>query len=343
MTTFFARTDTQGVVQQTYWSNPISLALPNKTILQDLVASSDRTQFQTLFSKVLETEQLVFCAHLNLQELSERLCFYTLRLEQDVWVLAVDYAVDLEEETQQKHNQIMFRLLDKFALLHAQHTLGDTEVVYNHFEQIQKLNNELINTQRELQRANKKLALLNQELNNRLVKDPLTGLINRYQYRSEMQAAIDRDPQKLGLFAFIDIDDFKQVNDTYGHAVGDEYLIALSHRLASLADIYPLLVMRIAGDEFGLYLHGLRSISNEYVKALADQFTQRVTKERIQTSAGLLPVSCSIGFAVYNRDTSNLFALIDFADWAMYCAKKNGKHTYCLFDRFDFENRFEKS
>ena len=179
---------------------------------------------------------------------------------------------------------------------------------------------------------------MNLDLNNRLVKDPLTGLVSRYQYRSEMQRVINANPQALGLFAFIDIDAFKHVNDTYGHAVGDEYLVAFAKRLASLTSEGRLIAMRIAGDEFGLYMHELASVDDEIYR----KFEVYVTERPLSTSIGELAISCSVGFAVYNRDTTNLFELIEYADWAMYQAKRGGKHGYRVFDKLLYDQRYSE-
>ncbi|MFA6783922.1 MAG: diguanylate cyclase, partial [Sphaerochaeta sp.] len=136
------------------------------------------------------------------------------------------------------------------------HQKEGNPITSNNFEQIQLLNNELVNAQRKLQKANIQLKHLNEELNNRLVKDPLTSLVRCYQYRSEIDRTISLQPKMLGLFAFIDIDDFKHINDTLGHAAGDQYLMEFARRLQSLDFGMATICMRIAGDEFGLYLHG---------------------------------------------------------------------------------------
>lgn len=257
-------------------------------------------------------------------------------------MLAVDYLMELPPDLQERQKHLLFKMIEQVAAMHSRFSLHNSQVVYSHFEQIQKLNNQLVNTQRELQRANKKLEALNLDLNNRLVKDPLTGLVSRYQYRSEMQRVINANPQALGLFAFIDIDAFKHVNDTYGHAVGDEYLVAFSKRLASLPFEKSTIAMRIAGDEFGLYMHELASVDDEIFSSLYRKFEVYVTERPLSTSIGELTISCSVGFAVYNRDTTNLFELIEYADWAMYQAKRGGKHGYRVFDKLLYDQRYSE-
>lgn len=340
---FFVRSTNQGIVQEAYWSDPVSLAIPYKTTLAELFDEDNRRTFESTFTSASLEKHKVFCSHVVIIEEQLELCFFILSLDQDVWVLAVDYLMELPHDLQERQKSLLFRMIEQVAVMHSRFSLHNSQVVYSHFEQIQKLNNQLVNTQRELQRANKKLEALNLDLNNRLVKDPLTGLVSRYQYRSEMQSVINTAPQALGLFAFIDIDAFKQINDTYGHAVGDEYLVGFAKRLASLPSQDPLIAMRIAGDEFGLYLHNIDHVDEEVFALLYHKFEQYVTDAPIFTAAGDLAVSCSVGFAVYNRDTVNLFELIEYADWAMYQAKRAGKHGYRVFDKGLYEARFSET
>ncbi len=337
---FFVRTTSQGIVQEAYWSDPVSLAIPYKTTLAELFDEENRQTFEKTFTSALLEKHKVFCSHVVIIEEQLELCFFILSLDQDVWVLAVDYLMELPPDLQERQKSLLFKMIEQVAVMHSHFSLHNSQVVYNHFEQIQKLNNQLVNTQRELQRANKKLEALNLDLNNRLVKDPLTGLVSRYQYRSEMQNVINEHPNALGLFAFIDIDAFKQINDTYGHAVGDEYLVGFAKRLAALSSDGKLIAMRIAGDEFGLYLHNLDQVDEGVLASLFRKFEQHVTDSPINTTRGDLPISCSVGFAVYNRDTTNLFELIEYADWAMYQAKRGGKHGYRAFDKLLYDERY---
>ena len=341
--TFFVRTTTLGLVQEAYWSDPVSLAIPYKTTMAELFDDSNRGIFEETFSRALLEREKVFCSHIAVIEQELELCFFILSLDQNVWVLALDYLPSLPPEILERHKSLLMRMIEQVAIMHARNALHNSQVVYSHFEEIQRLNNQLVNTQRELQRTNRKLERLNTELNNRLVKDPLTSLISRYQYRSEMQAVIEAKPDALGLFAFIDIAAFKQVNDTYGHGVGDEYLVAFAQRLKALTVGYPMVAMRIAGDEFGLYLHDLPHVDDRFFAYLYAQFEARVITDPIETSCGMLPISCSLGFSVYNRDTKDLYDLIDYADWAMYCAKKSGKHGWRSFDPVGFAQRHKNT
>jgi diguanylate cyclase (GGDEF)-like protein len=140
------------------------------------------------------------------------------------------------------------------------------------------------------------------------------------------------DPKALGLFAFIDIDSFKSINDTYGHAIGDAFLVGFANRLKKIDMQPPTIHMRIAGDEFGLYIHGLQTVDEHYLARFWQQFSEVMMARPIQADTQSIPVSCSVGIAVYGLDTDNIYTLIEYADFAMYQAKNNGKHSYRRFD-----------
>ena len=210
-------------------------------------------------------------------------------------------------------------------------------IIREQFEKIQKLNNDLVNTQRQLKKTNALLNRVNEDLNNRLVKDALTGLVSRYQFRQEIELAIAKAPDKLGIFAYIDLDNFKRINDTYGHAAGDTYLKTFASRFAQLP-FAESIGIRIAGDEFGLYVHGYQTVTEEDIKNMWNAIAEKLLKNPVDLGEAIEEISCSAGMAVYNRDTKNVFELIELADFAMYQAKRTGKNTYRAFDREDYEN-----
>lgn len=199
-----------------------------------------------------------------------------------------------------------------------------------YFDSIQRLNNQLVNKSREVEKMNQKLNRYNELLHNRLVKDALTGLTSRYQYYDEIMLNIKQFPDKKGVFIYLDIDDFKSVNDKYGHSVGDLYLVEFANRLKMLP-FENTIIMRIAGDEFGVYIGGLDKLDkthlNEFWKTIDD-----VVVSPIHIDNNELPLSISVGFAVYNQDSSDIYEIIDYADKAMYTAKKKGKNDFSIYN-----------
>jgi len=206
------------------------------------------------------------------------------------------------------------------------------------FEKIQMLNNDLINMQRKLEKVNAQLNSANQLLSNRLVKDELTGLVSRYQYRQEIDLLIRRFPTAYGIFAFLDIDHFKHVNDSYGHVIGDRYLIEFAARLKSIS-LDNMICIRISGDEFGLFRQDIPHDGVDIaILDLWHHITTEVVHQPIEIDGKLIPISVSVGMAVYNLDTTNVYDLIDYADYAMYLAKKAGKNRYERFDIVTYQS-----
>jgi diguanylate cyclase (GGDEF)-like protein len=194
------------------------------------------------------------------------------------------------------------------------------------------LNNDLINMQRKLEKVNAQLNAANLLLNNRLVRDELTGLVSRYQYKQEIELLIRKFPTRCGIFAFMDIDNFKQINDTYGHAAGDRYLAEFAERLKSIP-LDDMICIRISGDEFGLFHQGISAADvDTSIIDLWNRITKHVLSKTVIIDEKAVALKASVGIAIYNLDTTNIFDLIDYADFAMYIAKKSGKNRYIRFD-----------
>ena len=156
--------------------------------------------------------------------------------------------------------------------------------------------------------------------------DPLTGLANREVVLRRLQRLLESQPP-VGLL-FIDLDRFKVVNDTFGHVSGDEFLIAIGHRLAEQSP--PEMVGRLAGDEFVVILDDVDSIAGavEAARVAAARINEPVRLGTGQTAA----VSASIGVAVSCDDDADAEWLLRRADAAMYRAKQLGR---CRVEAYD--------
>jgi diguanylate cyclase (GGDEF)-like protein/PAS domain S-box-containing protein len=160
--------------------------------------------------------------------------------------------------------------------------------------------------------------------------DPLTHLPNRTLLRERLSNAKRqclRSKQWLAVL-FIDLDEFKAVNDTYGHDIGDELLTALSHRMRGTLRENDTLA-RIGGDEFVAVLTGLKNKDN--CKSTLERLLQ-ATSDTVTVGKITLQVSASIGVTFYPQDNSDSDLLMRHADQAMYEAKKAGKNCYSIFD-----------
>ncbi|GAB7044744.1 hypothetical protein JCM9533A_85950 [Catenuloplanes niger JCM 9533] len=157
--------------------------------------------------------------------------------------------------------------------------------------------------------------------------DPLTGLPNRTLFLARTEAAIARrrrqEPSGSGPVAalFLDLDGFKPVNDTYGHAVGDALLVQVAARLVAVTRPKDY-VSRFGGDEFLVLCSGLDDENDAY--AVADRIREELT-EPYDVNGHHVRIGTSIGIAVLDTPTEQADTLINKADLALYRAKSNGR------------------
>ncbi|MBP1559672.1 MAG: EAL domain-containing protein [Oscillospiraceae bacterium] len=155
--------------------------------------------------------------------------------------------------------------------------------------------------------------------------DPLTGLNNRRSVMAYVNGKIEaKEPFSL---LFFDLDNFKNINDTMGHACGDAILCEAARRWTEISD-ENVYIGRIGGDEFAMIASGK---SDEEINEFAGKCL-RVLSEKICTEKCDYYAACSVGTARFPQDGTDCESLFRFADTAMYKAKNNGKNQICFFD-----------
>jgi diguanylate cyclase (GGDEF)-like protein len=168
--------------------------------------------------------------------------------------------------------------------------------------------------------------------------DTLTNLPNRSLFLDRLSQAMsqcNRHKQSLAV-AFIDIDNFKSVNDTYGHDVGDDVLITLSIRMKEALREGDTLA-RIGGDEFVAILIDLTE--PEDYEPVLERLLQASNKD-VTCGDITFNLSASIGVSIYPQDNLDADQLLRQADQAMYIVKETGKNSYHLYDTdTDIDNK----
>lgn len=171
---------------------------------------------------------------------------------------------------------------------------------------------------------NKEFALMN-----KVEKDPLTDLLNKDATERSIKQHLEKHPEEKALLFVVDVDNFKKINDTMGHAFGDEVLRTLGHQLSAefrTSDI----VGRTGGDEFMVFLKDIRneeSIQKEAEK-IERFFRNFQAGEYVKYSA-----TASVGAALFPKDAKNFEGLYKAADKALYVAKKRGKSQLAFYQK----------
>lgn len=180
------------------------------------------------------------------------------------------------------------------------------------------------------------------ELQNRSVKylafhDPLTGIANRSSFQMDLEDQIVKAAERIQSCAlmFVDIDDFKGINDACGHDLGDRALKTIADRISDgvheffeTGELNPS-IARIGGDEFTIIVPGNKDTQG--LRQIAERVLELVAKP-LMVEGELYQLSASIGIASYPRDGLSTSTLLNAADKAMYNSKSAGKGTYRFFD-----------
>lgn len=175
--------------------------------------------------------------------------------------------------------------------------------------------------------------------------DELTGLPNRSQFLIKVNESLKNKSEKTqSAVLMLDIDNFKNINDQYGHKVGDSLLKIVGERVQTAVG-HNDLVARFGGDEFMIFVSDLNGNC-----AVATQIMASICKNIAEELEHPIPIddreffiSTSIGVVLTGNDSKTLDELISYADFAMYQAKTNGKNTFSFYDHFLKNEMLERS
>ncbi|MFJ2689853.1 GGDEF domain-containing protein [Pseudomonas sp. NPDC087336] len=161
-------------------------------------------------------------------------------------------------------------------------------------------------------------------------RDPLTALYNRRAFEVRAPRLLDDvSTARPGALLLIDIDNFKQVNDLYGHTAGDRLLVTLSEMIRSVLP-EGALAARLGGDEFVVLL---RNASNEQIVGLGSALREQFHHAAAQSFATPVAVTLSIGANLFDHPPASLAALIEQGDAALYQSKRGGRDSIRLVDQ----------
>ncbi|CAH7208831.1 Biofilm architecture maintenance protein MbaA [Vibrio chagasii] len=207
-------------------------------------------------------------------------------------------------------------------------------------EKKQRKNIERLGTNDELGRLSQRFYDMYQELDNTYQQtkvlaenDQLTQIPNRLQFQSFVQQSLPAPDSKTNTWVlYLDLDNFKFVNDKYGHQIGDSILVSFAERITALCDFFQqsdsanCMPARLSGDEFVVYINAPMNADN-----IAHQFSEKLLtplQKGFITDSGSFPITVSIGIATYPSDGHTIEKLLSNADTAMYQAKHAGKNQF---------------
>ncbi len=177
--------------------------------------------------------------------------------------------------------------------------------------------------------SEKEILELNAELKHRSLHDSLTGLPNRNNLEQQIEYITKNTNRHKNKFAvlFLDLDHFKNINDTLGHDIGDDLLISITKKLQPALRKNDL-ISRIGGDEFIIILV---DIINQNDVAYIVQKILTIFHDDLVIQGHTLRISASIGISIYPDDSRKISELMKFSDMAMYKAKKQGRDNFRFF------------
>jgi len=198
-------------------------------------------------------------------------------------------------------------------------------------DELQTLSQELNRLAHTIQQREQTLQESQQQLEILSHTDTLTGLANRRLFYASLNQAITLNRQNNRNLAviFIDLDNFKEVNDTLGHDTGDKLLQNVANRLTRVT-LPNNLLARIGGDEFTLFIddypdtQAITHVANTLLQAFSTPFT---------LGEHTLFITASLGISLFPNDSKSLTTLVKYADLALYHAKNSGRNTFSFFSQ----------
>ena len=256
-----------------------------------------------------------------------------LRKISDSLAEGMDNNGKLVEEIPVSSNDELGHLASQFNSLHQQ--LNKTNQALR--SKIESADQKLIESNNQLKIRSEELVKINEEFRKLSVTDPLTGLYNRRYFeramKDELALALRHGDSHCVLL--IDIDYFKNINDTYGHLEGDRILQKFSMCLQEHARATDVLC-RMGGEEFIILC---KRINRDNAIKMAEKFRQKLGSMNFRLGTDSLNITASIGVSVFPKEPDDsIDEIVNEADEALYYCKRNGRNQVALFDDIPEEN-----
>src|SRR5215472_14307026 len=183
---------------------------------------------------------------------------------------------------------------------------------------------------RHMQRTTAAIAAGERQLRHLAMHDPVCGLPNRIYFSERLERAIAevRDGGLTAAVFYIDLDHFKDVNDTLGHHIGDELILNVTRRLSEIIRGDDL-VARLGGDEFAIIM--ICAADNYSLQAVAERILAAICAPFVVSGHGI-NIAASVGIAVIDSSTQEAGDILRYADMALYRAKNEGRNRACIYD-----------
>ncbi|MCI8327100.1 MAG: diguanylate cyclase [Lachnospiraceae bacterium] len=168
---------------------------------------------------------------------------------------------------------------------------------------------------------------IHNQLEEKARKDPMTGLLNKQVFQEDIESFFKEEPDRMHALMVIDIDDFKTVNDTFGHIFGDVVIKDVAGRISEKFRGLDI-IGRVGGDEFAVLM---KRITEEHARMKAQSLCEAMRKKYVENNMEHT-ITCSVGISFFGKDGKDYETLFKKADFAMYQAKVNGKDGYQIID-----------
>ncbi len=211
--------------------------------------------------------------------------------------------------------------IDRVDHYHTSYVMIQVTDITNQSQKVQKMR-DFIDI---LEMENDEIKINEEKSKKMAMQDALTGLPNRLQFYERLIEMIE--VKKPVAIIFLDVDDFKNINDTFGHRAGDLVLQEIAYRLSNALRAQDV-VARLSGDEFAIILVGVNDLDEigRIVQKIIHEF-----EPKFEVGDETLAVSCSVGVSLYPRDSQDPDDLLDLADRALYQIKRSGKNDYAFY------------